>query len=118
MVASCFASTTGSRAASADVASPGAPGVVALPGRACAWLGHQVGGVRDGRTVQELDAVYGLVALLFLQTPQNSRLIAVLPTLKFSLLRAGHFSLEIEAGWLAENPLTEAELAEARRRLQ
>jgi exopolyphosphatase/guanosine-5'-triphosphate,3'-diphosphate pyrophosphatase len=46
------------------------------------------------------------LAVLF----HRNRMSAALPELKLSLLRTGHFSLQIDPGWLAENPLTEAEL--------
>jgi len=57
------------------------------------------------------DRVALIMALRLAVLFHRNRMNTVLPGLKFSLLRAGHFSLEIEAGWLAENPLTEAELA-------
>ncbi len=47
------------------------------------------------------------LAVLF----HRNRMDAELPELKLSLVRAGGFKLQIQAGWLADNPLTEAELA-------
>lgn len=46
------------------------------------------------------------LAVLF----HRNRMDMALPALELSRLRADHFRLEIEPAWLAENPLTEAEL--------
>ncbi len=46
------------------------------------------------------------LAVLF----HRNRMDMVLPKLEFQRVRAGHFTLRVESGWLAENPLTEAEL--------
>lgn len=46
------------------------------------------------------------LAVLFHRNRMNTEL----PELKLSLERTGYFALQVESGWLAENPLTEAEL--------
>lgn len=46
------------------------------------------------------------LAVLF----HRNRMDVTLPALELSRIRADYFKLQIEPGWLAENPLTEAEL--------